>query len=97
MSGLIKVVTFPNSQTLTVPANGAVNVTANQMNISTPAGYTPVALSAFFCNSNDVIWRSVQAQATGASSFTVLRNVTSTSKDVVLNCSLLYVKTNFVS
>ena len=95
LSGLFKVVTFPNSQTLTVPANGAANVTANQMNISTPAGYTPVALSAFFCNSNDVVWRSVQAQATGNSSFTVLRNVTSTSKDVILNCSLLYVKTNF--
>ena len=97
LSGLFKVVTFPNSATITVPANGAVNVTANQMNISTPAGYTPVALSAFFCNSNDVVWRSVQAQATGTSSFTVLRNVTSASKDVIVNCSLLYVKTNFLS
>jgi len=96
LSGLFKVVTFPNSATITVPANGAVNITANQMNISTPAGYTPVALNAFFCNSNDVVWRSVQAQATGTSSFTVLRNVTSASKDVIVNCSLLYVKTNFI-
>ena len=96
LSGLFKVVTFPNSATITVPANGAVNVTANQMNISAPAGYTAAALTSFFCNSNDVVWRSIQAQATGNSSFTVLRNVTSASKDIVLNCSLLYVKTNFV-
>lgn len=94
---LFKRVQFANSASITVPANGAVNITANDMNIITPTGYIPIAISSLYSSSNSVVMRSFNCYATGTSSFGVARNVSGSSESVIFNASILYIKSGFVS
>lgn len=94
---LFKRVQFANSASITVPANGAVNITANDLNIITPTGYTPVAISSLYSSSNSVVMRSFNCFATGTSSFGVARNVSGSSESVIFNVAILYIKSGFVS
>lgn len=97
VSDLFKRVQFANSASITVPANGAVNITANDMHISTPTGYVPVAIASVYCTSNNVILRSFNCYATGTASFGVARNVSGSSESVIFNVAILYIKSEFVS
>lgn len=83
------------SSSLTVPANGAVNVTANQMGISAITGYTPIAVAGWYTGSNDTFARSVDITATGGSSFCVLRNVGAMAYTGTYQVKILYVKSAY--
>lgn len=91
-SQMFKVVQFPNSSSISVAANGAVNITANDMNISAQTGYTPVAIVSVYTTSNEGIFRSFDATATGTSSFGVLKNVSSSAISLVANVKILYAR-----
>lgn len=97
LGGLLKLVQFPNSESISVPANGAVNITANQMNISIPTGYTPVAICTLYCSSNNIFMRSFSAQASGTSSFGVARNVSNTAENAIFNVLILYAKSSILA
>ena len=83
------------SSSLTIPANGALNVTANQMGITAISGYTPIALVGWYTGSNDTFARSIEITATGTSSFCVLRNVGSSAYTGTYQVKILYVKTAY--
>ena len=95
LTQLVKVVSFPASASKTISANGALNLTANDLNISAPSGYGAIGIVALYANSNDVTFRSVNAQATGTSSFCVARNVSNSSVTLTFSCTLLYIKSSF--
>jgi len=97
LTTLFKVVTHPTSASISVAANGAVNVTANQLNITTPAGYTPVAIIAIYSNSNDVVFKNFDARATGGSSFGIVRNVSSNAVTFLANVTILYAKSTYIA
>lgn len=96
LTTLFKVVTHPTSASISVTANGAVNVTANQLNISTPLGYTPIAIIAVYSNSNDIVFRNFDARATGESSFGIARNVSSSAVTFMANVTILYAKSTYI-
>ena len=97
LTTLFKVVTHPTSASISIAANGAVNVTANQLNITTPAGYTPVAIIAIYSNSNDVVFKNFDARATGGSSFGIARNVSSSAVTFLANVTILYAKSTYIA
>ena len=92
---LFKVVVFPNSASKSIGAGGVIGLSANDMNISTPTGYTPIGIVSFYANNNDIFFRSVAAQATGTSTFAVVHNV-GAAANVIFNAIILYAKTAYV-
>lgn len=92
---MFKFITSPN-YSVTVPANGAMNVTANNLGLVTPTGYTPIACRNYFIGSNDLFWRSMDVNAQGAQSFGVIRNVSSASVTAVIIVTVTYVKLSLV-
>ena len=97
LTTLFKVVTHPTSANITVAANGAVNVTANQLNIATPAGYTPIAIIGIYSNSNDIVFKNFDARATGGSSFGIARNVSSNAVTFMANVTIAYAKSTYIA
>lgn len=85
------------SASLTVGANGALNVTANNMNITHPAGYTPVAMISIYSNSNDIIFKNFDIRASGGSSFGIVRNVGNSSVTFTANTTILYAKSTYIA
>lgn len=76
------------------PASGAVNITGTNMGLSTPAGYTPIAVLSYSTNSNEVMPRSMNAGATGSTSFCVLTNKSASAVSFTLQATILYAKNN---
>ena len=92
---LFKVVYFGNSESISFTADGVVSLTANQLNISTPTGYTPISVVSIFANNNDVFYRSWNASATGTQSFCVAHKI-GAAASIIFNCAILYAKTSYV-
>lgn len=90
---LFRIISSSN-YSVSVPASGAVNVTASNLGLSTPEGYKPLSIVCIYCSSNDVVFRSFDATATGSTSFGVLRNLTSSEKSVTVNVKIAYCKSN---
>ena len=97
LTSLFKIVNHPTSASISITANGAVNVTANQLNISTPAGYTPVAIVSIYTNSNDIVFKNFDARATGGSSFGIARNVSGNAVTFLANVTILYAKSTYIA
>lgn len=81
------------SDSITIGANGALNVTANTMNYQIPNGYTPIAIAGWYTGSNDTFARSIEITAQGAQSFCVLRNVGNTAFTGTFKTKVLFIKT----
>lgn len=92
---MFKFITSPN-YSVTIPANGALNVTANNLSLVTPTGYTPIACRNYFSGSNDIFWRSMDVNAQGSQSFGVLRNVSSASVTAIITVTITYVKSSLI-
>ena len=88
---MFKIITSSN-YSVTVPANGAINVTANNLGLVTPLGYSPISCRSYFANSNDLVWRSMDVSAQGTQSFGVIRNVSNTSVTATIIITIVYVK-----
>lgn len=81
------------SESITIGANGALNVTANTMNYQIPNGYTPIAIAGWYTGSNDTFARSIEIASQGGQSFCVLRNVSSTAFTGTFKTKILFIKT----
>lgn len=79
-----------------IAANKALDISADSLGISTPAGYEPVGLVTFFSGSANLTAYLANAFATGNSSAMRVRNLSGSalSGNVVV-MSILYVKTGF--
>lgn len=94
LGGLFKVVNYQNN--VTVSANGAVNITGNDLGYTGfPSGYYPIAVQGWYCSGNDIFARSITITNYGSASFCVLRNVSSTAFTGAFGVSILFVKSNF--
>ena len=67
------------SYTYTLNANTSANYTATNFGVSTPSGYTPVAILSFTSGSGDCQVCAIYGQSTGSSGFMTIKN-TSSSK-----------------
>jgi hypothetical protein len=78
-----------------IAASSEVSISATDLGISTPSGYTPVAATYFSGGNKNVIPRFINAEATGSSAAMILRNITSsaTSTGLVATLKILYIYT----
>ena len=80
-----------------VAANTTLNVTANELGISTPSGYSPVAMYYVATGSADVVPRNINAGVTGTSVSLALRNVSSATKTGTCYLGITYIRSEAVS
>lgn len=80
------------SYSYTISANGSLNITATDLGISTPAGYTPIGMAKFGSGNGNVNVRYADAQATGTTIALGLRSVNSSSVSASATFSILYMK-----
>ena len=94
-SPLIKNVTYTHEYS--VAANTTLNVTANELGISTPSGYSPIAMYYVATGSADVVPRNINAGVTGTSVSLALRNVSSATKTGTCYLGITYMRSEAVS
>ena len=70
-----------------------LNVTGTNLGISTPSGYTPVAITKVTTGNNDCVVVLEDARATGGSTAVTIRNVSSGSKSGTVGLDILYLQT----
>ena len=80
------------SASYTASANGGVNLTANDFSISTPTGYTPIAVVQFGSGNGNVNVRYMNAQASGTNNAMGLRSVNSSSVSASASMAILYMR-----
>ena len=80
---------------ITCGANTYGYATATALNMSTPSGYTPVAVSAFSSDSNSPVY-AVSSLATGAQGAVWVRNITSTTRTFDVSLDVLYAPSSIV-
>ena len=90
-------VTADKSYEYTVNANAGTNITASDFNITTPAGYTPVAFSRVVTGSDDVIIRNMSPMKTGSTTMLGLYNTSGSAVTATAIVNVMYVKTGAVS
>ena len=92
---LFKVVAYTYAYSLA--ANENINITANQFEMSTPSGYTPIAVRNFYSGSNNAAVRAVYGSATGGSTVMSVRNFTTNAiSNVTAGLTVLYVRSDSV-
>lgn len=92
ISNMFKTVTY--SKTISVAASSYLAVSANDLQVSTPAGYEPVAIVNVLTGYNNLVIYGLDATATGTDGVVRVRNVTSSaSNDRDLSVTILYVRT----
>jgi len=96
LTTLFKVENF-TSTTLTVGANSALNVTATNMNITHPAGYTPLGIMSIYTNNNDIVFKNFDVRASGGSSFGIVRNVGNSAATFTASVVIMYAKSTYIS
>ena len=76
----------------TIPANGDVMITGSDLGVSTPSGYTPVAITFYNTDDTNVypIWLS--AEATGSSWVAILRSIVSSQLTHTFTVKILYLQ-----
>ena len=76
----------------TVAANDGGTLNANQLSVSTPTGYNPVAISKFSSGASNVVVRYCDARASGTTTMVAYRNLSSGSVSATFTFTILYVK-----
>lgn len=72
-------------------ASGAIlSITGTQLGVSTPTGYTPVAVRRAWSGNDNVDVRGFNGNATGSDVVLQLRNVTTSSRSGTARVSILY-------
>lgn len=87
---LFKLVQY--SASYTISANGSLSLTANDLDMSTPSGYTPIAVVVIGSGNSNVAIRYVNATATGTSNALGFRSVSTASLTASATLQILYVK-----
>ena len=77
----------------TIPANGEARITGTDLGVSTPSGYTPVAVVFYNTDNTNVypIWLS--AEATGSSWVAILRSIVNSQLIQTFTVKILYLQT----
>ena len=82
------------SYTYTLNAGASLNVTGTNLGISTPSGYTPVAVVRITTEHSDVVARSFNCLQTGGNTVVALHNIgTSKASSKSLSVTILYLQT----
>lgn len=88
--GLFQIVYY--SYAYTINASSSLNISADDMGLSTPSGYKPIALTRFSSGNGNVCTRFADIEATGTSACLALRNVATSSISATSWIGILYVK-----
>ena len=91
---LIKKVTY--TYEYSIAANTSINVTANDLGISTPSGYSPVAMHYVATGSTDVVPRNINVSSTGTGTPLALRNVSSAAKTGTCYLGITYIRSEAI-
>ena len=87
---LFKVVTYTASYTIS--ANSGLALTASELNVSTPTGYIPIAITGVGSGNSNVCLRYLNATATGSNNMVGLRSVSSSSISATVTVYILYAR-----
>lgn len=83
------------TKTYSISANGIINLSGSDLNISTPDGYTPVAVLSAKSGNGNVVVRTFNGAAVGSAIALSLKNTVSTAiDDLEANIDILYASTN---
>ena len=91
---IIKTYTYAYSS---VANGGSLNVTATNLNMSTPSGYTPIAAQQVSSGNGNVVARTWNVAATGSTVAVALRNVATTAQSGTVTFVVLYAKTSMIT
>ena len=89
-SPLIKRVTYHYDYT--VAANANLNITGDNLGISTPSGYAVLAPYGFTTGNSSVVTRSLSAGQSGSTTVYALRNVSSSQQTGTAYLSIAYIR-----
>jgi hypothetical protein len=97
-SNLTDLIKFKNYSCIySVTANGNADITANDLSVSTPSGYTPIGFCLIATGDASVITRNIYLRATGSSTMVKVRNIsTFTLSNILFEISIAYIKSSFV-
>lgn len=77
--------------TYSLAAGESLDITGTNFGISTPSGYSPLAIRSFYTGSTNVVARAVYGMASGGSTVMQLKNISSNaSNNVTAGISILY-------
>lgn len=77
-------------------ANSVVTITANDMGVSTPTGYTPVGLMVISTGSGNCFCFTCNAGRTGNSTIMQIKNTSANAVSATAQLDILYIKSAFV-
>ena len=80
------------SMSITVTASSTLSVTASQLGVSTPSGYSPVGFVGIATGNNNIYVYYQNVTITGSNNILQLRNIASTDKSCTLTVHILYLK-----
>ena len=78
----------------TVAANSVVDITGTNLGVSTPSGFTGVAMTNIRTNNNNVVIRAFRADVTGGNVVVSLRNLSSSQVKNTVQLRILYLRTS---
>lgn len=90
LTDYFKVVSYSASYTVAASSSGAL--TASALSVSTPTGYTPIAIVKFTTGNGNVVARYADAQATGSATMFAFRNQSSGSVTATAGITVLYTR-----
>lgn len=91
LTDYFKIVTYTASYTVAASSSGAL--TANDLSVSTPAGYTPIAIVKYTTGNGNVCARYCDAQATNTTTMFAYRNFSTGSVSSTAGVTVLYTRT----
>lgn len=95
LTQLFKVKSYSSSYT--VASENSITLKGNDLDVSTPSNYTPVAICYISTGYNGVVPRNLFPEGTGTDNVITLQNVTSSSITGSLSIKILYIKSESVS
>lgn len=84
------------SATVSVAANSYTNISATALGMSTPTGYSPLAICSFRASTHLVYLARVLPTTTGSNTVAVVHNTTNAERSVTVNIDVVYVKSIFI-
>ena len=90
----IKTYTYAYSS---ISNGGSLNVTATNLQMSTPSGYTPIAAQQVSSGNGNVVARTWNVAATGSTAAVALRNVSTSSQSGTVTFVVVYAKTSAIT
>lgn len=95
LTDLIKFKDYSCSYSIT--ANGNLAITASDLSVSTPSGYTPLGFYLIATGNSNVIARNIYSRSTGSTTMVSVKNTSNSAlSNLTLEISIAYIKSSFV-